>query len=76
MTNLNQRILLDAVVAVAPLAEQARIVTRVDELTRKAARRQNPSMSAHMGCPAVPTRGIAPVRASTACPARGPKAMR
>ena len=34
MTNLNQRILLDAVVAVAPLAEQARIVARVDELMR------------------------------------------
>ena len=34
MTNLNQRILLDVVVAVAPLAEQARIVARVDELMR------------------------------------------
>ena len=34
MTNLNQRILLDAVIAVAPLAEQARIVARVDELMR------------------------------------------
>jgi len=32
MTNLNQRILLDVVVAVAPLTEQARIVARVDEL--------------------------------------------
>ena len=34
MTNLNQRILLAAVVGVPPLAEQARIVARVDELMR------------------------------------------
>lgn len=34
MTNLNQRILLNAVFGVPPLAEQARIVARVDELMR------------------------------------------
>lgn len=32
MTNLNQRILLEAPLAIPPLAEQARIVTKVDEL--------------------------------------------
>ena len=32
MTNLNQRILLDSLIAVPPLAEQSRIVTRVEEL--------------------------------------------
>jgi type I restriction enzyme S subunit len=32
MTNLNQRILLDALIALPPLAEQARIVARVEEL--------------------------------------------
>jgi type I restriction enzyme S subunit len=34
MTNLNQRILLDALIALPPLAEQSRIVTRVEELMR------------------------------------------
>ena len=34
MTNLNQRILLEALIAVPPLAEQSRIVTRVEELMR------------------------------------------
>lgn len=34
MTNLNQRILLRAVLGIPPLAEQARIVTRVEELMR------------------------------------------
>ncbi len=34
MTNLNQRILLSAVLGIPPLAEQARIVARVDELMR------------------------------------------
>jgi type I restriction enzyme S subunit len=34
MTNLNQRILLQAPIAVPPLKEQARIVTRVTELRR------------------------------------------
>jgi len=32
MTNLNQRILLEAPLAIPPLAEQARIVAKVDEL--------------------------------------------
>lgn len=34
MTNLNQRILLSALLALPPLAEQARIVARVEELMR------------------------------------------
>lgn len=34
MTNLNQRILLNALLALPPLAEQSRIVTRVEELMR------------------------------------------
>ena len=34
MTNLNQRILLEAPIAVPPIAEQSRIVTRVEELMR------------------------------------------
>ncbi|OEZ31890.1 restriction endonuclease subunit S [Variovorax boronicumulans] len=34
MTNLNQRILLNALLALPPHAEQARIVTRVEELMR------------------------------------------
>ena len=34
MTNLNQRILLEALIAVPPLAEQSRIVTRVEALMR------------------------------------------
>lgn len=34
MTNLNQRILLDTTIAVPPIAEQSRIVTRVEELMR------------------------------------------
>ena len=34
MTNLNQRILLDAVLAIPPLAEQRRIVARVNQLRR------------------------------------------
>ena len=34
MTNLNQRILMETVLAIPPLAEQARIVARVDELMR------------------------------------------
>ena len=34
MTNLNQGILLDALIAVPPLAEQSRIVTGVEELRR------------------------------------------
>ena len=34
MTNLNQRILLDALIAIPPLAEQSRIVARVEELMR------------------------------------------
>lgn len=34
MTNLNQRVLLEAMVAVAPLAEQTCVVARVDELMR------------------------------------------
>ena len=33
-------------------------------------------MSAHCGCRAAPSRGIAPRRVSIFCPARGPKAMR
>jgi type I restriction enzyme S subunit len=34
MTNLNQRILLDALIALPPLPEQVRIVARVEELMR------------------------------------------
>ena len=34
MTNLNQRILLEALIAVPPLPEQSRIVARVEELMR------------------------------------------
>jgi type I restriction enzyme, S subunit len=34
MTNLNQRILLDALIALPPLPEQTRIVARVEELMR------------------------------------------
>ncbi len=34
MTNLNQGILLDALISLPPLAEQSRIVTRVEELMR------------------------------------------
>ncbi|MEO6320506.1 MAG: restriction endonuclease subunit S, partial [Polaromonas sp.] len=34
MTNLNQRILLEALIAIPPLAEQSRIVARVEELHR------------------------------------------
>ena len=34
MTNLNQRILLEALIALPPLAEQSRIVARVEELMR------------------------------------------
>ena len=34
MTNLNQRILLDALIALPPLAEQSRIVARVESLRR------------------------------------------
>jgi type I restriction enzyme, S subunit len=34
MTNLNQRILLDTLIAIPPLAEQSRIVARVEELMR------------------------------------------
>jgi integrase/recombinase XerD len=38
--------------------------------------RRPSDVSAHSGCRAVPSRGIAPRRVSIFCPARGPKAMR